>query len=256
MTISGYLLLGDWQTIPYDPCTEYSPFHHPNLTRSHKDSKSATNRPFQEQPRFSLHAHIDLSTNRQINFDNGITISNEVPLFEVELKCKSVSNCQCDSKPEVACLDYINEQILTGLLIKNAHVLKCNIENMPGITVCVLAQNPLDYERSNESIAHVERIQVVSDTSYWIARNNCMNANVTGHTCHWIPSSVITKKECRDCPLICKSISQTLTFAQFCIGLTLLMFSDSFVFFPSTELVLNQVHSDYQVIHIIINRAL
>ncbi len=251
MTISGYLLLGDWQTIPYDPCTEFSPFHHPNLTRSLKDSKSIAIQPLEEQSHFILHSHIDLSTNSLINFDNGITISNEVPLFEAELKCKSVSNCQCDSEPEVACFDYINEQIATGVLINNTRVLKCNIETIPGITVCVLAQHPLDHERSSESIshlAHVESIQVVSDTSYWTARNNCMNANVTGHTCHWIPSSVITKKECRDCPLICKSISQTLTFAQFCIGLTLLMFSNPFVFFPSTELVFNQVDSDYQVL--------
>ena len=32
MTISACVLMADWQTIQYDSCTEYSPFHHPEIT--------------------------------------------------------------------------------------------------------------------------------------------------------------------------------------------------------------------------------
>ena len=31
MTFVGALLIGDWQAIPHDPCTDYSPYHHPEL---------------------------------------------------------------------------------------------------------------------------------------------------------------------------------------------------------------------------------
>jgi len=31
-TIVGAALIADWQAIGYDPCTQFSPFHHPELT--------------------------------------------------------------------------------------------------------------------------------------------------------------------------------------------------------------------------------
>ncbi len=36
--MTGYALLTDWQAIPYDPCTEYSPFHHPELFQKQNSS--------------------------------------------------------------------------------------------------------------------------------------------------------------------------------------------------------------------------
>ena len=50
LSITGYALLTDWQAISYDPCTEYSPFHHPKLFQTQgilsnesNDSNSSTN---------------------------------------------------------------------------------------------------------------------------------------------------------------------------------------------------------------------
>ena len=31
MSVLGAFLMADWQSIPYDPCTELSLFHHPEL---------------------------------------------------------------------------------------------------------------------------------------------------------------------------------------------------------------------------------
>jgi len=35
-TIVGAALIADWQAIGYDPCTRFSPFHHPELTNKSK----------------------------------------------------------------------------------------------------------------------------------------------------------------------------------------------------------------------------
>ncbi len=254
MTISGYSLLGDWQSIPYDPCTEFSPFHHPNLTQSLSASKFTP--AVNEQSHYLIQGH--LTTRLQMTLSNGLIVPDKLPLFEFDLECQVISTCSCD--PELT-FYYSNVNKITEVLIHSPRVLGCTVNNIPSITVCII-EKTLDKDRKKNSlqvestIAHVESIQVVSNDSYWTARNNCMNADVPGHTCHWIPSSLVTKKECRDCPLICRSISQTLTFTQFCIGLTLLLFSNPFVFFPSAELVFNQVYYEYQVIAFSYNHAI
>ena len=38
MTICGAFILTDWQAIPHDPCTELSPFHHPNIVANYSEA--------------------------------------------------------------------------------------------------------------------------------------------------------------------------------------------------------------------------
>ena len=96
-------------------------------------------------------------------------------------------------------------------------------------------------------VVKINSINVLPEKVYFIARNNCNEANVSGHQCHWIPSSIITKKECEDCQPICRSISQTLTFAQFCIAIALMVLSNSLQFTPIVALLTNQSPKQYVV---------
>ena len=34
-SVIGLTIMADWQSIPYDPCTEYSLYHHPELARNY-----------------------------------------------------------------------------------------------------------------------------------------------------------------------------------------------------------------------------
>ena len=42
MSIAGPALMADWQSIPSDPCTQLSPFHHPELTSIYSNITIAT----------------------------------------------------------------------------------------------------------------------------------------------------------------------------------------------------------------------
>ena len=151
MTVIGCILFADWQAIPYDPCTEYSPFHHPEITQNYSIKQS---------------------------------------LNETSKK---------------------------------------------------------SYEKLSMTTGSVQSLQVLSNFSYHTAKINCIHANFTNHHCHWSPSSVITKKECEDCQLICKSIEQSLTFVQYVLGTALIFSSITVTWVPITVLASYQALIELQV---------
>ncbi|XP_064390131.1 uncharacterized protein LOC135338046 isoform X2 [Halichondria panicea] len=155
LSVAGYMLLGDWQSIPYDPCTEYSPFHHPEIVWNNYHDSTAM---------------------------------------------------------------FLNSTLQTS--------------------------------------AGIQSLRVFSNHSYSIARDQCMTANITGHVCHWIPSSIILKTECEDCPAICRSLNQILTFPQFLLGLGLLLLSNSLLWVSLVALLFNQLPEELQGIIMGIRSAL
>ena len=148
MTVCGALILTDWQAIPYDPCTELSPFHHPNIVANYSETGTS---------------------------------------------------------------DSTNEVVNTSLAV------------------------------------HLQILQVLAEDQYTIAVRKCENANITKHTCHWIPNSVITKKHCGDCQPICRSLQQSLTFAQYCIGATAITMSIDIVSVPVATLLSDRIGRSNQV---------
>ena len=82
---------------------------------------------------------------------------------------------------------------------------------------------------------------------YSLASNACMNADIPHRQCHWIPFSLIGHKECEDCPPICRSIRQTLSFPQFILGMTLLVATNPLIFFPMMAIISNQTPPESQV---------
>ena len=150
MTICGALILTDWQAIPYDPCTELSPFHHPNIVANYSEADTS------------------VSVSKVMYINNSLTVDSQV-------------------------------------------------------------------------------FQVLGEDQYTIAVSKCENANIAGHTCHWIPDSLITKKLCGDCQPICRSRQQSLTFAQYCIGTTAITMSIDICWVPVAALLSDRIGRGNQV---------
>ena len=151
--IIGAIILADWQSISYDPCTEFSLFHHPELAD-----------------------------------------------------------------------DYL---------------AKSNVTIFPTDT----------NNDSSEMIVHVQELQVFRESVYNVARNECEEARISNHRCHWIPDSIISKELCTDCQPICRSVDRTLNFIQFLIGEALFGFSQPVCRVAFTAILSDQVRKDFQVSH-------
>ncbi len=240
LTISGYLLLGDWQAILFDPCTAYSPFHHPDLL---------TNDTLSEQIVFN-----QTSTRVQLSWDSQLVVDDVHREHLSSLSCNEVQKCSKNEQTELIFLQFgtIDQYLPHTNFDYHGDVLVtlyCSHPFISKTAICVTIPDGYQSGLSmhQQSSAQIESIQILSNNSYWKWKSTCMHANITGHTCHWIPSSLIARKECEDCPPICRSLSQTLNFAQFILGLGLLLFSNSLLWVSLISLLFNQLPSEHQV---------
>ncbi len=262
-TVVGYLLLTDFQAMPYDPCTEYSPFHHPEII-DYFDNTSQVS-IFENEDIFSMSEPVTESVLKlkSIQFSSNVDIKiNDDHLFNTnlgqttEFKCQQVEECLC--KLSMPCVDYpINANLNPKLNSQNPNLYKCTTDKGP-LTLCTyISENQLlvsPTKLSTLEIASIESINVLPKDEYFLAKNNCILANVSGHQCHWTPSSTIVNNECEDCQPICRSVSQTLTFAQFSLGMGLLIYSSALQLPPIVALLTNQSPKNLQVqyyIHIL-----
>ncbi len=257
-TMCGYLIVTDWQTIPYDPCTEYSPFHHPEIVQYYENNTIIVGR-------FQAESHLDftlpklkgvkLLSNINLIFADGTFFESDL---RINLSCSHVDNCTCALK-NPACLHFKMDENLNILLAtspEDVYYYDCsfNFNLRSPITACITLsrhQTALVGNRATAPVskqeAEIESINVLPKRVYFVARNSCIEANVTGHQCHWIPSSTITKKECKDCQPICRSVSQTLTFTQFLVGNGLLVYTSALQYSLIVSLVMNQTPKQIQV---------
>ncbi len=244
-TITGYLLLTDFQAIPYDQCTEYSPFHHPGITDYYKFPLPNTFMTSQSMsaslPKLK---DIQFSSNLDVKVGDGSLLHTNFGMTS-KFHCQQVQDCLCN--PSTPCVHYPD----TNVQLNSEDLYKCTSNESPMIVCVHLSHNPIPqnspHEISTPEFSEIESITVLPKSLYFVARNSCIEANVTGHQCHWIPSSTITKKECEDCQPICRSVSQTLTFAQFSLGMVLLIYSSALQLPPIVALLTNQSPKHLQV---------
>ena len=157
------------------------------------------------------------------------------------LSCFSDSQCQCDEKNTFMlqrCVDYVVSTTATNSHEHNMSMLlhyACSndILNSVCLNLYVTDDDALYLNGVNsEKQAHVQELQVLSDSAYAVASNSCENAVVPDRHCHWIPFSTVTHSKCNDCPPICRAREQTLNFVQFLVGMTLLIASFHITFVP------------------------
>ena len=256
ITMLSYLVITDWQTIPYDPCTEFSPFHHPGITL-HNMSDTSWNIQNSSLLKTSLQR-----ANPTIPMQSFL---QEEPSAFPNLKLLSEVDINLGIGPLYRCLIFSvdnnitlnsDHRMTTGI----TELLQCtpSLNSEHPVTFCIVLYHknsdqppttPSVYESFLETTASVlnaeiNSINILPDKQ---DKTNCVQANVSGHQCHWIPYSDIFKKECEDCQPICRSVRQTLTFPQFIIGNGLLLLAGALQNIPINSLLINLSPTQTQV---------
>lgn len=254
--------MADWQSIPYDPCTELSPFHHPDIVSHYRDLES-TNTFTKTKPPYKRNMKCGkLDQNR---FDSTIYASIQVNLHQKSVNASGLACTEVDACSRELCTDTFG-QCLHYTLDTNWCIQESNtittasysidysarqfLCKQPLFSLCItIYQERFMNESVNESLhsVHSQALQMLEVDLYEIAVNKCENANVQGHQCYWIPNSIVTKRHCSDCPLICRSRQHSLIFVQFCIGAALLMVSIPIAWVPVAGLISDRVHKEAQV---------
>ncbi len=261
ITISGYIALTDWQTIGYDPCTQYSPFHHPEIIMPNITVK---NYSIQAHEQALTTGNLYLHGSLQLRFDNGHTEFAQLP-FGMHGHCSKAITCDCDREKKI-CLAYIskNSQTFEAIPVDKIRqeegydVFKCSLLSKSTI-LCVMKSTTVHSQMNHAQ--NVSKIKPVSQMThahnvipkpvYTIpqltkASNDCMNAVIPGHSCHWIPR--VTYGFCEDCPPICRSTHKTLNLAQIFIGSSLLLIGYSLVWVTALAISSNLTPKKFQVL--------
>ncbi len=257
MSIAGYLLVSDWQAIPYDQCTEYSPFHYPELIRNGSiyAHSNRTQLSFPKIKNSSLSISFIVYSDIDLHFDDSETILTKTSsalslICQQNISCplcnKSVGITMTSDSPPCLTLTGADNFFPKSGSIENPLTLSCTLKQQ---LLCVNIHNSNQYE-STKGSAHMSEMEiqsllVLSDKVRNVASNSCINA-LDGQ-CHWIPFSTITHKKCVDCPPICRGKHRTLLFTPFVLGMAILVLSNPFMWVPTIALATNQTPKSIQV---------
>ena len=268
MTITACALIADWQAIPYDPCTEYSPFHHPEITKnySHLNVSSMHSSIRRSADTFPLPelTELRLLSSNEFKFSYNTDFA-----MEVDISCHIVRENECNQHSSAKHLYYTYdtngnmESVASIQATSNGHPLGlflCSASFSAEASqpiVCVrlygtdtISHQNKDFTEDIEDVlktVHIQTLMKLPKTVYDTAKMNCIHANVTNRHCHWMPSSNISNKECQDCQPICRSKEQSLNFVQFLIGTIVLMIAFPILWVPVAAMASNQVPLEYQV---------
>lgn len=281
MTMISFILMADWQSIPYDPCTDLSPHHHPDLISVYKEVQ-LSGELYRNTGMTKRQAANCVEMN-QTGFDPIISIIVKLEVFQMPVRltgitCTNVATCSgyCDDNADL-CLHYTfdDKLCIQGRTFAGGYSADTQAHNrsdktvshyicrqgLSGPSTCIttykeshdanklmdeLAEK-LANEKESFDTVHSQTLQMLQVDVYAIAVNRCESATVHGHQCYWIPNSIIAHHHCNDCPPICRSLQRSLTFPQFCIGAALLMVSIPIAWVPVAALISDRVHREAQV---------
>ncbi len=241
-------MLADWQAIPYDECTQYSLFHHPEIAHNLTQGPVTLEKGVHTCKKME---HVEQTTAIPDPLEMYVYISmasiHPLPTVpQVPTRCHQVQECRtCNGYPQnsTLCLHFTanssklclvkDELSFADSPSKNSMAYQCGVGNYL-VLFCMDSSNELpsttehikalqEMIGSRLFTVHSQSLFVVERYTYQRARENCEGHRE--HSCHWIPDSLVTKKHCYDCQPICRSTERTLTFAQFCVGAAILMLS-------------------------------
>ena len=135
ISISGAALMADWQSIPGDPCTQLSPFHHPKLVAEYSNLSLGTPSnhvamvPSIRRKRGGDCINFDVEPSLQLALIHSLHIYADVELgsadavakmrvkLPVEVKCETVEHCnRCVREEKLTDGDDTSLLIQTGSL--------------------------------------------------------------------------------------------------------------------------------------------
>ena len=97
------------------------------------------------------------------------------------------------------------------------------------------------------STVHLQSVEIVEGRVEQLASQHCEGHSSDHRRCHWNPNSVVTHRECEDCPLICRDRTNYLEFPQFTIAAALLLISVPLARVPITSILSDIVSPEQQV---------
>ena len=283
MTIVATALMGDWQAIRHDTCTDASLFHHPELLHTYtsqmdsapaniSQSELASNVGIKcEKLNLSLglQQHISSTTidihvfpniaTDDVMVSDGCEVIDLCPYCSVEdVKTYSATptclNLQVNSRQQ--CLE---KTPLLPWQQKKPHPLSTSyLCTMPKshFTYCLTLQplrNSPDLQvaiQEEEEVfvadIHQQTVQIMEGRIDILASQGCREHKAGGH-CHWNPSSSLTHRHCDDCPPICRDKTNYLEFSQFTIAAALLLIAVPVARVPITSIISDIVTPEQQV---------
>lgn len=212
MSILSCGLIADWQSIPFDQCTNFSLYHHPTL-------------------------HIN-NTIMESNIITSIIDENmECSIINDSLDvCKKTSDeCHIIQNSNGLFLEIFNYPC--EVIANSQNVKKYLCQWNWNTSLCVYINETDEY-----------KFNKASDTTSQYFMNKCTQSKFRGDHCHWIPNSQLTEHYCSDCQPICRSPSGSLNFVQFCLGAALLMLSIPIAWVPVASMASERTKSEMQVI--------
>ena len=231
ITMTAYLLLTDWQTIPYDPCTEYSPFHHPEILKDQSGNSSSISTASLNHSKLFNELRLNLTSEMKLE---GGTVLYSSGNMDTIATCRLNPTCpRCEPtvplhqevKPCLIFETIENNDIMNVTNSeKSVNVLRysCSSKEVHTFCININTQEMHYFEEKGHN-----QLQMLHDGStysqYSVISNSCIKADVPGRKCHWIPFSTVTKSVCNDCPPICRAQEQTLNIVQFSAGLFALL---------------------------------
>lgn len=242
MSIASCALIADWQSIPFDHCTDFSLYHHPELLLENNQSSSTYTTNL-----LNLRTHRMMANHFEQEYNTSI--------YDKKMTCSIVANAQniCDVRSK-KCL---NVQYSPGSIIEvsnypcetissdhDTNEYLCNWNQT--VTFCLHINKTSDYEHNN--LPYFASVQYLAKDNGLMEQ--CTQTQVKGETCHWTANSLITQRYCSDCQPICRSPSHSLNFVQFSVGAALLMLSIPIAWIPVASMASERTEKELQV-HVI-----
>ena len=252
ITVTAYLLLTDWQAIPYDPCTEHSPFHHPEIIKNQSKNVTSTTAVSLDYPKLFNEVKLGMTSEIKLQFEGGMVLHSSENMGFIA-KCRLNSSCSlCDSTillpQEVQpCLVLENNSVVHVISSeKNVNALQFSCSSDDAKTFCI--------NINTQGIHHFEKKDhnpmtngISAYLQYSLISNSCIKADVPGRKCHWIPFSTVSNSVCNDCPPICRAKEQTLNIVQFSLGLFALLISAPILWMPLMAIATDFSPKQFQV---------
>ena len=271
-SIIAYTLLGDWQALTPDPCTENSIFHHPELQQQYlsqlgKHNKSVT-------PKNTLVAEVypcDRLNQSLVKYyltATDIYVLPKISKAEVYSKCELIHSCSVCVDHEFKRNNSINSTFLHlslnfnsqcnylhNLQIKGEEVFErtfmyfCSMyKSQINLFVVVSTVSPsTQYTFLEGYVAnvHMQTVGVIESRLATLAEEICEGER--HHSCRWNPHSEVTGRYCEDCPPICRDKTNYLSFSQFVVGTFLLFFCAQMLPVPIISIISDIVDKKSQV---------
>lgn len=240
MSILACALLADWQSIPFDKCTDFSVYH---------DTTLLTGNPMNDL--------LYMDTDLQIQIE-GVQLEEHSIYYST-----SDERIQCNIIPNTTQNLFVGEFRECCLIQYSSDSTRLHINKYPCDSIgddkymkmftCHLNQStplcmPFNETGFNDTqLSHFNDEYTLTHDQYQDAMTRCIQASSGGDQCHWNPNSLITKHHCSNCPPICRSLSRSLSFIQFCFGAALLMLSIPIAWVPVASMASEWTSKEMQV---------